>query len=93
MPSRQDSRLVFMFEYELHTNPKKRAKLQVVVRSTRHILSTTLTTVAGFTPLLLQEGGMWPPLAIAIAGGVVGATLLALTFVPGCFLLLRGGTV
>ena len=28
----------------------------VVVRSTRHVLSTTLTTVAGFTPLMLAGG-------------------------------------
>lgn len=60
---------------------------RVVVRSTRHVLSTTVTTVAGFTPLLLDGGGFWPPLAVCIAGGVAGATLLALTFVPSAYLL------
>jgi multidrug efflux pump subunit AcrB len=61
---------------------------EVVVRATRHVLSTTLTTVAGFLPLLLGGGGFWPPLATAIAGGVAGATLLALIFVPSTYALL-----
>jgi multidrug efflux pump subunit AcrB len=60
----------------------------VVVRSTRHVLSTTLTTVAGFMPLLLGGGGFWPPLATSIAGGVSGATILALYFVPSGYVLL-----
>jgi multidrug efflux pump subunit AcrB len=60
----------------------------VVVRSTRHVLATTITTMAGFTPLVLAGGGFWPPLAVAIGGGVVGATVLALYFVPSAFLLL-----
>ncbi|MEM7307433.1 MAG: efflux RND transporter permease subunit [Planctomycetota bacterium] len=58
------------------------AVVDVVVRSTRHVLATTVTTVAGFLPLLAAGGGLWPPLATAIAGGVGGATLLALTLVP-----------
>ena len=60
----------------------------VVNQSTRHIISTSLTTMAGFTPLILGGGGFWPPLAIAIAGGVGGATILALYLVPSCYLLL-----
>lgn len=60
---------------------------QVVLGATRHILSTSLTTMAGFAPLILAGGGFWPPLAVAISGGVLGATLLALTFVPALYLL------
>ncbi|MDC0935803.1 efflux RND transporter permease subunit, partial [Pirellulales bacterium] len=60
----------------------------VVVRSTRHVLSTTLTTIAGFLPLILAGGGFWPPLATAIAGGVAGATILALYFAPSGYILL-----
>jgi len=59
----------------------------VVVRSTRHVLSTTLTTIAGFLPLILGGGGFWPPLATSIAGGVSGATILALYFIPSGYLL------
>jgi len=66
----------------------------VVVRSTRHILTTTITTVAGFVPLLLDGGEFWPPLAICVAGGVGGATLLALFFVPCAYLLtMRWGSL
>ena len=64
------------------------AMVKVIVRSTRHVLTTTITTVAGFIPLLLDGGELWPPLAICITGGVGGATLLALFFVPCAYLLL-----
>ena len=61
---------------------------EVVLHSTRHVITTTATTVVGFIPLLLNGGEFWPPLAIAIAGGVVGATLLALYLVPSAYVLL-----
>lgn len=62
---------------------------QVVVGCTRHVVATSLTTIVGFTPLVLDGGAFWPPLAITIAGGVGGATLLALFLVPSLYLLLR----
>ena len=58
---------------------------QVVFRSTRHVLSTTVTTIAGFLPLILSGGQLWPPLALSIAGGVAGATVLALFFLPAAY--------
>ena len=61
---------------------------RVVNHSTRHIISTSLTTMAGFTPLIIGGGGFWPPTAVAIAGGVAGATLLALILAPSCYLML-----
>ena len=60
----------------------------VVVRSSRHVIATTLTTIAGFLPLILGGGGFWPPMAITIAGGVGGATLLALIFAPSAYTML-----
>lgn len=66
----------------------RKAIQQVVLESTRHVVTTTATTVVGFIPLLLGGGEFWPPLAIAIAGGVVGATLLALYLVPSAYMLL-----
>ncbi|MGK7939721.1 MAG: efflux RND transporter permease subunit [Crocosphaera sp.] len=66
-----------------------RAIREVVLHSTRHVLTTTFTTTIGFVPLLLGGGGFWPPLAVVIAGGIFGATLLALYFVPCSYLLLN----
>ncbi|HSR49555.1 MAG TPA: efflux RND transporter permease subunit [Acidobacteriota bacterium] len=61
---------------------------ETVMRSSRHVLTTTLTTMAGFLPLIIAGGRFWPPLAMAIAGGILGATLLALFFIPSAYLLL-----
>ncbi|MBT3359189.1 MAG: efflux RND transporter permease subunit [Rhodospirillales bacterium] len=74
----------------LHTDERCRAAdadaiCDTVVEATRHIISTTLTTIGGFLPLIIWGGIFWPPLAIAVAGGMVGATLLALFFVPPMF--------
>ena len=62
-----------------------------IIGTTRHILSTTLTTIGGFLPLLLIVGGdFWPSLAIVLAGGVGGSMILALIFVPAVYVLMHG---
>ncbi|KXI29724.1 efflux RND transporter permease subunit [Paraglaciecola hydrolytica] len=54
-----------------------------VMGCSRHILSTTFTTVGGFIPLLLfSEGTFWPPLAVVLAGGVGFSVILSLIFTP-----------
>ncbi len=59
-----------------------------VISCARHVFSTTLTTIGGFLPLLIFVGGdFWPALAIVLAGGVGGATILALVFVPAAYSL------
>lgn len=60
----------------------------VVIRSTRHVVTTTVTTMMGFVPLLLEGDPFWRPLSIAIAGGILGSSLLALYVVPAMYLLL-----
>ncbi len=59
-----------------------------VMHCSRHILSTTLTTIGGFLPLLLGGNAFWVPLAVVIAGGVSGATILALVFIPSVYMQL-----
>jgi multidrug efflux pump subunit AcrB len=60
----------------------------VVLRETsRHIVSTTITTFGGFLPLILSPGGFWPPFATGIAGGVLLSTIISFYFVPASFLL------
>tara|TARA_R110002049_G_scaffold2750_8_gene22127 strand:- start:31960 stop:35100 length:3141 start_codon:yes stop_codon:yes gene_type:complete len=61
-----------------------------VYGATRHVLTTSVTTVAGVLPLILRGGAFWPPMMIVIAGGIVGATVIALGFTPACFRLLKG---
>ncbi|WP_413162199.1 efflux RND transporter permease subunit [Capilliphycus salinus ALCB114379] len=67
----------------------RQAVIGVVMKATRHVLTTTVTTIAGFVPLLISGGVFWQPLAIAIAGGIGGSTLLALYFTPAFYLLLH----
>lgn len=62
---------------------------QVVLKATRHVLTTTATTVIGFVPLLADGDPFWQPLAIAISCGITGATILALYFVPATYRLLK----
>jgi multidrug efflux pump subunit AcrB len=67
----------------------RRAIAEVTLHSTRHVVATTATTAAGFIPLMLDGGGFWPPVAVTIGGGVLGATLLALVFIPSIYALLH----
>ncbi|MHC6648545.1 efflux RND transporter permease subunit [Alteromonas sp. HB246098] len=72
----------------INANPKaKKGDTKAIVEETmscsRHILSTTFTTVGGLIPLLLfSEGSFWPPLAVVLAGGVGFSVILSLVFTP-----------
>ncbi len=59
----------------------------VAARLARHIVSTTVTTVGGFIPLILGGGGFWPPFAMAIAGGVLLSSVVSFYFTPPMFAL------
>ncbi len=59
----------------------------VVMASSRHLVSTTITTVGGFLPLILAGGGFWPPFAMAVAGGVALSAVVSFYFVPPAFRL------
>lgn len=62
------------------------AMARVIRGCLRHVWATTLTTAVGFVPFVVFSGGdFWPPLAVVIAGGVLGATPLALVFVPQAY--------
>jgi multidrug efflux pump subunit AcrB len=61
------------------------AVVGVVMDASRHIVSTTLTTIGGFIPLIVNGGKFWPPLATAIAGGVAGSAIIALYLIPASY--------
>lgn len=63
------------------------AMVESVMNCTRHIGSTTITTLGGFMPLILDGGGFWPPFAISIAGGTLLASILSFYMVPAAFRL------
>lgn len=64
------------------------AMVEVVLGSSRHIVSTTITTFGGFLPLIVAGGGFWPPFAMAVAGGVLLSTVVSFYFTPPMFALL-----
>ena len=64
------------------------AIVRVTARSLRHIASTTITTSAGFLPLIAGGGGFWPPFAIAMSGGVLLSAFVSLFVTPILFALL-----
>ncbi len=60
---------------------------EVVMDSSRHIVSTTVTTFGGFLPLILEGSQFWPPFAMAIAGGVLLSTIISFFLVPPMYVL------
>ncbi|MEM9755650.1 MAG: efflux RND transporter permease subunit [Pseudomonadota bacterium] len=67
----------------------REAMAEVVLGSSRHIVSTTITTFGGFLPLILAGGGFWPPFAMAVAGGVLLSSVVSFYFTPAMFVLIR----
>ncbi len=66
----------------------QQAIAHAVMSCSRHIISTTITTVMGFLPLILSGGAFWPPFAFVIAGGTVFTTMVSFYFVPVAFSLM-----
>ena len=62
--------------------------IDVVIRSTRHIITTSLTTLGGFVPLIFASI-FFRPLAWAMSFGVLGATLTALLYIPAVYILMK----
>ncbi len=58
------------------------AVVNAVMEASRHIISTTLTSIGGFIPLIVNGGKFWPPMATAIAGGVAGSAIIAHYLIP-----------
>ena len=62
--------------------------IEVVIRSTRHIITTSLTTLGGFLPLIFANI-FFRPLAWGMSIGVLGATMTALLYIPAMFIFLK----
>ena len=55
--------------------------------TSRHIVSTTITTFAGLIPLMVAAGGLWPPFAQTVGFGLLLATLVSFFFTPALYRL------
>ena len=64
------------------------AIVSACVRRLRPIVMTTLTTMMGLLPLMLFGGEVWFGMAVVIAAGLGGGTLLTLGVVPVLYALL-----
>ncbi|MDJ0865436.1 MAG: efflux RND transporter permease subunit [Myxococcota bacterium] len=63
------------------------AILSSCMRRLRPIVMTTLTTIVGLLPLMLFGGELWFGMAVVIAAGLAGGTLLTLGVVPVLYAL------
>ncbi|MFC3053019.1 efflux RND transporter permease subunit [Kordiimonas pumila] len=73
---------------EAARNGDATAVVEGVMGTGRHIISTTITTVGGFMPLIIAGGPFWPPFAVAIAGGAFLSMVVSFYFAPAAFLWL-----
>ena len=56
----------------------------------RPVILTSITTIAGMTPLAIWGGSLWSPLACAVIFGLMGATVLILVLLPVIYSTLIG---
>jgi multidrug efflux pump subunit AcrB len=74
---------------EAEKNVLTKAKLvEVVIRSTRHVLTTSATTIGGFLPLLFASM-FFRPLAWGMVVGVIGSSIIAVFYIPAMFIYLK----
>ena len=74
---------------EAENNGLTKAKLvEVVIRSTRHVLTTSATTIGGFLPLLFASM-FFRPLAWGMVVGVIGSSIIAVFYIPAMFIYLK----
>ena len=64
----------------------KKKLVSTTIRSTRHIVTTSITTVGGLFPLLFDT--FFETLAWAMCFGVLGSALIALLLIPSMFCFL-----
>ena len=81
-----DSIVVLSHIKEAHAKSpiNKEDLVDVIIRSTRHVITTSATTIGGFMPLLITSI-FFEPLAWAMAGGVIGSTIIAVFYIPACY--------
>ncbi|MDX2360959.1 MAG: efflux RND transporter permease subunit [Crocinitomicaceae bacterium] len=91
--------IVFLDRYNdliLRGNSVKDAALKAAASRFRPILLTSLTTVAGLLPIIMEtnmQAQFLIPVAVSIAFGVLFGTMFILTFYPAAIMFWNGGRV
>ncbi len=83
--------VVFIREARAAGVAVRQAAVEAAVQRFRPILLTSITTIAGLTPLLLEkslQAQVLIPLAASLAFGLLAATLIALFLVPAIYCIL-----
>ena len=68
--------------------PVERAVVEATVRRSRPVVLTAAAAILAMVPL--STSVFWGPMAIAIMGGLLGATALTLVFVPALYMAWLG---
>jgi multidrug efflux pump subunit AcrB len=82
----------FVNRHARESHTLKEAVITAGIARFRPILLTSLTTVAGVTPLMLEtslQAKFLIPMAVALASGILFATLITLILVPALYLILE----
>ncbi|CTQ50507.1 efflux RND transporter permease subunit [Jannaschia donghaensis] len=79
--------LIDQIDIERETQDLDEAIVAAARKRLRPILLTSMTTVLGLLPMALVGGALWEPMAILMMGGLGGAALLALIWVPAIYRL------
>ena len=79
--------LIDQIDLERRERPLHEAIEAAAVKRFRPIVMTSLTTVLGLAPMALSGGALWEPMATLMMGGLGGAALLALVWVPALYRL------
>ena len=83
--------VVFIRDERAAGIPVRKAARHAAIARFRPILLTSVTTIAGLTPLLLEkslQAQILIPLAASLAFGLMSATLIALFLVPAIYCIL-----
>ncbi len=68
---------------DLHSQTgDRKAMIDVILHTTRHVLTTTFTTMAGFLPLILSGGGFCHPSQSSLRVGYLARRCLLSTLFP-----------
>jgi multidrug efflux pump subunit AcrB len=82
--------LIDQIDIEWKTHELKEAIIEAAKKRVTPITLTTLTTVFGLTPMALNGGVLFEPMATLMIGGLTFGSLISLFFVPTAFYLLFG---